>query len=94
MRNPANVVLLIEDEPQIRRFISAGLDLQGYIVREADTGAAGLSAVIHARPDLIVLDLGLPDMGGADVLKTIRSVECPDHRAFDRSRRRAEGASA
>src|SRR5580693_3536992 len=73
MRKPANVILVIDDEPQIRRFISAGLELHGYTVREADTGAAGLSTVVHTRPDLVVLDLGLPDTSGAEVLKTIRS---------------------
>jgi two-component system KDP operon response regulator KdpE len=73
MRKPANVILVIDDEPQIRRFISAGLELHGYTVREADTAAAGLSAVVHLRPDLIVLDLGLPDTSGAEVLKTVRS---------------------
>jgi len=73
MRKPANTVLVIDDEPQIRRFISAGLELHGYAVRVAETGAAGLGAAARAQPDLIVLDLGLPDMSGIDVLKTIRS---------------------
>ena len=73
MRKPANTVLVIDDEPQIRRFISAGLELYGYSVREAENGSAGLNAVAHARPDLIILDLGLPDMSGIEVLQTIRS---------------------
>jgi two-component system, OmpR family, KDP operon response regulator KdpE len=73
MRKPANTVLVIDDEPQIRRFIGAGLELYGYSVREAENGSAGLNAVAHARPDLIILDLALPDMSGMEVLQTIRS---------------------
>jgi two-component system KDP operon response regulator KdpE len=73
MRKAANKVLVIDDESQIRRFVSAGLELYGYSVSEAESGSAGLNAVAHIRPDLIILDLGLPDMGGIDVLRTIRS---------------------
>jgi DNA-binding response OmpR family regulator len=58
-----NSVLVIDDEPQIRRFVSAGLELHGLSVREAGTGAAGLNTAAHMQPDVIVLDLGLP---GAD----------------------------
>jgi two-component system KDP operon response regulator KdpE len=73
MRKAANNVLVIDDESQIRRFVSAGLELYGYSVSEAASGSAGLNAVAHIRPDLIILDLGLPDMGGIEVLRTIRS---------------------
>jgi two-component system, OmpR family, KDP operon response regulator KdpE len=73
MPKPANTVLVIDDESQIRRFIVAGLKLHGYVVREAENAAAGLSAVVHLRPDLVILDLGLPDANGIEVLKTIRS---------------------
>ncbi len=73
MRKPANRVLVIDDEPQIRRFISAGLALYSYSVTEAENGSMGLNAVAHIRPDLVILDLGLPDMSGIEVLNTIRS---------------------
>ena len=73
MRVPPNTVLVIEDEPQIRRFVSAGLQLHGYAVREAINGAAGLEAIEYARPDLVILDIGLPDMSGIEVLQTMRS---------------------
>jgi two-component system, OmpR family, KDP operon response regulator KdpE len=73
MSKPANSVLVIDDEPQIRRFVGAGLELHGYTVKEANTGAAGLSAAAHMQPDVIVLDLGLPDMGGIDVLESVRA---------------------
>jgi two-component system, OmpR family, KDP operon response regulator KdpE len=73
MRKAANTVLMVDDEPQIRRFVKAGLELYGYSVSEAENGSAGLNAVAHSRPDLIILDLGLPDMSGIEVLNTIRS---------------------
>jgi len=73
MRKAANTVLVIDDEPQIRRFVKAGLELYGYSVSEAENGTTGLNAVAHLRPDLIILDLGLPDMYGVEVLNTVRS---------------------
>jgi two-component system, OmpR family, KDP operon response regulator KdpE len=73
MRMSPNTILVIDDEPQIRRFVSAGLQLHGYAVREAINGAAGLEAIEYARPDLVILDIGLPDMSGIEVLQTMRS---------------------
>jgi two-component system, OmpR family, KDP operon response regulator KdpE len=73
MRKATNKILLIDDEPQIRRFVKAGLELHGYSVIEAENGSAGLNAVSYSGPDLIILDLGLPDMDGVEVLNTIRS---------------------
>jgi two-component system, OmpR family, KDP operon response regulator KdpE len=73
MPKSANSVLVIDDEPQIRRFASVGLELYGYTVREAATGEAGLCAAAHMPPDVIVLDLGLPDMSGVEVLESVRA---------------------
>lgn len=65
-------VLVIDDEPQIRKFLRISLVSQGYSVLEAATGAEGLSQVALNRPDVVVLDLGLPDMDGQQVLRDIR----------------------
>jgi two-component system, OmpR family, KDP operon response regulator KdpE len=73
MRKAANRILLIDDEPQIRRFVKAGLELHDYSVSEAENGSAGLNAMAHSRPDLIILDLDLPDISGVEVLNRIRS---------------------
>jgi two-component system, OmpR family, KDP operon response regulator KdpE len=73
MPKPVNRILAIDDEPQIRRFVAAGLEFYGYSVSEAEKGMDGLNAIARTRPDLIILDLALPDISGFDVLKTIRS---------------------
>jgi two-component system KDP operon response regulator KdpE len=73
MPKPINRILVIDDEPQIRRFVAAGLEFYGYAVSEAETGVAGLNAVARVRPDLVILDLALPDLSGFEVLKTVRS---------------------
>jgi two-component system KDP operon response regulator KdpE len=65
-------ILVVDDEPQIRRFLRASLDVHGYDVSEAATAAEGLRLATTARPDLVVLDLGLPDRDGFEVLRTIR----------------------
>ena len=72
MSNPVNTALIIDDEPKIRRFLRAGFELHGYSVIEAETGADGLKAAMFNTPDLIILDLALPDMSGGDVLEQIR----------------------
>ncbi|MDD0977432.1 response regulator [Pseudomonas fontis] len=65
-------VLVIDDEPQIRKFLRISLVSQGYKVLEAATGGEGLSQAAVGRPDLVVLDLGLPDMDGQQVLRELR----------------------
>jgi two-component system KDP operon response regulator KdpE len=69
--NPVRV-LVVDDEPAILRFLRAGLGSQGYFVIEADSGHAALDALRKNRVDLIVLDLGLPDIDGIEVIKRIR----------------------
>lgn len=65
-------VLVIDDEPQIHRFLSPALDAAGYEPRRADSGQEGLRAIALWNPDAVVLDLGLPDMDGKDVLRRAR----------------------
>ena len=65
-------ILVVDDEAAIRRFLKAGLGAQGYETFDAETGAAALRAAATGKPDLVILDLGLPDMDGTDVLRRIR----------------------
>jgi len=69
---PKPEVLVIDDEVQLRRLLRFTLEDAGYAVREAPTGHAGLVAAAHRQPDVIVLDLGLPDLPGVDVLRRLR----------------------
>jgi two-component system, OmpR family, KDP operon response regulator KdpE len=64
--------LVVDDEPQIRRFLKAGLSAHGYGVVEAPTGEAALRLATTTRPDIVVLDLGLPDMEGFQVVSSLR----------------------
>jgi two-component system KDP operon response regulator KdpE len=65
-------VLVIDDEPQILRALRINLSVRGYEVVTATTGAAALRAAAERRPDVVVLDLGLPDISGIDVLAGLR----------------------
>jgi len=65
-------VLVVDDEPAIRRFLRVSLSAHGYVVFEADNGQAALSAIVADRPDLIILDLGLPDLDGVEVTRLLR----------------------
>jgi len=66
-------VLIIDDEPQIRKFLRISLASQGYRVLESTDGRDGLARAALEQPDLVVLDLGLPDMDGQEVLGELRS---------------------
>lgn len=66
-------VLVVDDEPQIQRLLRTSLTAQGYDVREAMTGRAALTALAASPPDLIILDLGLPDVDGIELLRRIRA---------------------
>lgn len=66
-------ILVIDDEPQIRRFLKATLTGQGYDVNEAATAAEGIKLLNVRPPELLILDLGLPDKDGLDVLKELRA---------------------
>ena len=65
-------VLVVDDEPQIRRFLDISLRAQGYRVALADTGREGLETLALQGADLVVLDLGLPDIDGHDALRELR----------------------
>ena len=65
-------VLVIDDEVQIRRLLRVTLEAAGYAVREADSGQIGLNEVAYRRPDAVILDLGLPDLPGVEVLRRLR----------------------
>jgi two-component system, OmpR family, KDP operon response regulator KdpE len=73
MNKPSNVVLLIDDEPKIRRFLRAGFELHGFSVIEAESAEEGLKAATFNAPDLVILDLSLPDLHGTEVLERLRS---------------------
>lgn len=65
-------VLVIDDEPQIRKFLEISLRAQGYVVELAATAQGGLDALATHGADIVVLDMGLPDLDGLDVLREIR----------------------
>ena len=66
------LILMVEDDPQIRRFLRAALAAEGYRFQEATTAQDGLTQAAAHRPDLILLDLGLPDRDGLDVIRGVR----------------------
>jgi len=66
-------ILVVDDEPQIRRALRTSLEAHGYVVHTAGTGEEALVAAAEASPDLIFLDLGLPDLDGTEVIRRVRS---------------------
>ena len=67
-------LLLVEDDPAIRSALARALTERGHGVRTVPTGMAGLQAAVDDRPDLVVLDLGLPDVDGCTLLAMLRAV--------------------
>src|ERR1051326_9159002 len=68
----AYTVLVVDDEPPIRRFLRASLEAAGFDVVSADDAAAALAAVASEKPDVVILDLGLPDRSGFEVITEVR----------------------
>ena len=74
MTGDAAIILIVEDEPPIRRLLRATLGANDYRVLEAGTGAEAVGALRHHRPDLVLLDLGLPDIDGLQLIADIRKL--------------------
>jgi two-component system KDP operon response regulator KdpE len=68
-----SLVLIVDDEPAIRRLLRTSLQAQGYRTLEADTGARAVAHITAEKPDLVLLDLGLPDMDGLEVIRLVRA---------------------
>jgi two-component system KDP operon response regulator KdpE len=68
----SHTIVVIEDDPQIRRFLRTGLSAHGFAMHEAETGKQGLIVAATRKPDLVILDLGLPDMDGVAVVQGLR----------------------
>jgi two-component system KDP operon response regulator KdpE len=73
MSEPTVTIVVIEDDRQIRRFVRTALETQGMTVFEAETGQLGLREAAFRTPDLIIVDLGLPDTDGVDVIRELRT---------------------
>jgi two-component system KDP operon response regulator KdpE len=70
---PGPRILIVDDEPAIRRFLNSALVADGYGVLQADTARAAMDSISRDKPDLVILDLGLPDRDGQDLLREIRA---------------------
>ena len=73
MSEPAPVVIVVEDDAQIRRFVVTALESEGCVAYEADSIKRGLIEAGTRKPDLVVLDLGLPDGNGVDLIRDLRA---------------------
>ena len=65
-------LLVIEDDPQIQRFLATAIDAHGYALTAATTGNEGVQAAATRQPDIVIVDLGLPDISGLDVIQRLR----------------------
>jgi two-component system KDP operon response regulator KdpE len=72
MASRKNTILIIDDEVQIRKMLSIFLDASDFRIEESDSGRQAIRISVSVKPDLILLDLGLPDMDGKEVIKQIR----------------------
>ena len=72
MTDTGQRVLVVDDENSIRRYLRTALSAQGFIVYEAATGGEALKVALFDRPDIIILDLGLPDLNGIEVTRRLR----------------------
>ena len=75
-------ILVVDDEPQIRRSLQVNLESKGYAVETAETGEEAIGAFHNRHPDVIILDLIMPGIGGVDVVRHIRIFNRADHRAL------------
>lgn len=73
MTGTGHLILIVEDEPQIRHFLRTTLAAEGYRVIEAENGERGVLEAATHKPDLVMVDLGLPDLDGVEVIKRIRA---------------------
>ena len=71
--SPATRILIVDDEPAIRRFLKASLETEGFQIVAAETAAQALKEAAQAKPDLMILDLGLPDQDGIEVIRQVRA---------------------
>lgn len=72
MSASSSTLVVIEDDPQIRRFLRSGLSAEPFRIFEAETGRAGLVEAATRKPDLVIVDLGLPDIDGVEVVAELR----------------------
>ncbi|HVJ48469.1 response regulator [Desulfitobacterium sp.] len=72
MEQTGKKILVIDDEAQIRRLLKVALTAHGFEVQQSSDAIDGLNSMVSFKPDLIILDLGLPDLDGLDVIKTVR----------------------
>lgn len=75
MKSHKTKILVIDDEASIRIFLRVSLESNHYEVLEAETGAFGLQVATSSRPEMIILDLGLPDMNGMEVFKNFKGMD-------------------